>query len=184
MPRPAQPSPSTCAISVLSPPSGEPRQVQVVDRDNRLLALCPQQTVSAQRLHHRAVAVLAFSREGKLILQKKRVPERKHAVWGVPLTRLTYGEEAQQDIADRLLAALMGTKGPLLYKKSTTLLPSGHGPMFLTTFSTGRTALPVQLRSLLAVDADEMRELAAEFSDLIDSPTSRLWQRRRLLLRT
>lgn len=171
-------------MPVLSPRSAEPRQVQVVDRDNRLLALCSLEMVSAQQLHHRAVAVLIFSGEGKLILQKKRAPERKHAVWGVPLTRLMYGEEAQQDIADRLLATVMGTKGPLLYKKSTTLLPSGHGPMFLTAFSTGKTSFLAPHRSLLAVDADEMRELVVEFSDLIDSPTSRLWQRRRLLLRT
>lgn len=161
----------------------EPEYVEVVDRANRFLALFSAGLATEHHLYHRAVALLIFSRCGKLLLQKKRAPAGKHFYWGVPHTRHMHFREAQQDRAGRLFISVMGTSAPRLYKKNTKLLPGEHGPTFLTIYSTGKTVPVLLHRSLLPVDAEEMGELVLEFPDLIEPLTASLWQDRNLLIK-
>ena len=151
------------------------RHVEVVDDNNRPLAYISPELVREHQLRHRATALRIFSRNGKLVLTKKRVPAWNREIWGVPYTRLTAPFEAEHHIAHRLFSASMGTPPLVVYRKAVLDLPGEHGTVVLTLFSCGRNRPLLLDDSHLPVDTDELGELVREFPDMLSPMTRQLW---------
>ncbi|MDQ7031459.1 MAG: NUDIX hydrolase [Desulfonauticus sp.] len=68
-------------------------QLEVVDKQNHLLALMIEPLVHSQGLYHRSVAVLTFSKDQKLILIKRQNPNKPFCnYYDLPYTHLQAGK--------------------------------------------------------------------------------------------
>jgi isopentenyl-diphosphate delta-isomerase len=140
--------------------------VEIVDDDDRPLLLMPLDEALLQGLPARMAAAAVFTRQGRLILRKRRdvVPAGAEK-WDIYAGPVLAGE-AREDAVLRLLASLTGLPG-----LSATPLDAGPSRL-LALFS---VRLPAGLyprhapQDMLMVDADELAGLTRDVPELLSA---------------
>jgi len=155
-------------------PDDEP--VEVLDTTGRALAVVSAGAAHRQLLPHKAVLVLFFDRQGRLILEKRDGDAQAYpGRWDLPGRAHVRPGEAFLDAANRLAQTLFPGRCEAL--APVRALPAARETFFEVlcifrcrvaeiSLSALESAL-AQKQELLAVNADEMAALAAEFRELL-----------------
>jgi len=90
--------------------------IQIVDRDNREIAVVARHVMREQRLIHRASYILVFNRTGKLFVQKRTMSKDIYpGFWDVAAGGVVLADESYELSAARELAEELGVKGKLQF---------------------------------------------------------------------
>lgn len=157
-------------------------QLEVMDGSNRPVAVMPLNAVSRQRLLHRSVAVLLFSPENKLYLQRRR--SRKAALpgrWDFSASTPVFFGESTLDAALRALEQQLGVQTDHLRLVNSLPPMDDADPCFLSVFTLGRTRLvpepnPRELEGGFFYNAEELACLVREFQELLAPGLVSLWR--------
>jgi len=83
--------------------------VQIVDEDDREIAIVTRIMMREQRLIHRASYILVFNRAGELYVQKRTMTKDMYpGFWDVAAGGVVLGEETYEQSAERELAEELG----------------------------------------------------------------------------
>jgi len=147
--------------------------VEIVDAAGRPLAVIPAAAAHRQSLPHKAVLALFFDRETRIVLTKRKPSAQAYpGRWDLPGRGHVRPGEAFLDAAKRLAEPLFpGRCGQFRF---ACALPATRDTAFeaLCVFCCRLAEIPLTLESLppkeelLAVNADEMTALAADFREL------------------
>lgn len=154
----------------------EPKQIYVVDADNRPLAVMPVEEVHSQNLRHRGFFLLLTDSSGRLVLR------RRTANWDIPGGGHIGIDEAADEAAERALPGVLQSQE--LSSHYRLHLESGAG--------TGNEAVDIfEIRipdrmlhhftdslEYLLVDQDEFQALAASYQDCFTAALATVWDRR------
>ncbi len=90
--------------------------IQIVDRDNRELAVVARHIMREQRLIHRASYILVFNRAGELFVQQRTMSKDIYpGYWDVAAGGVVLAGESYELSAARELAEELGVKGKLKF---------------------------------------------------------------------
>lgn len=90
--------------------------IQIVDRDNREIAVVARHIMREQRLIHRASYILVFNRAGKLFVQKRTMSKDIYpGFWDVAAGGVVLAGESYEVSAARELGEELGVKGKLTF---------------------------------------------------------------------
>lgn len=140
--------------------------VEVVDHSGRPLAVVAAAEAHRQSLPHRAVLVLFFDRQGRLILTKRSKDAGLFAGrWELPARDHIRPGEATEDTARRLAEALFPRQGGVPILQAS--LPAGESTDYeaLTVFRYNVTC-DDRSAELLQASREELDALADEYREL------------------
>lgn len=161
----------------------EPKQIYVVDADNRPLAVMPVEEVHSQNLRHRGFFLLLTDSSGRLVLRRRTTGHpASPGNWDIPGSGHTGIDEAADEAAERALPDVLQSQE--LSPHHSLHLESGAG--------TGNEAVDVfEIRipdrmlhhftdslEYLLVDQDEFHALAASYRDCFTAELATVWDRR------
>jgi len=90
--------------------------IQIVDRDNREIAVVPRHIMREQKLIHRASYILVFNRAGELFVQERTMSKDIYpGFWDVAAGGVVLAGESYELSAARELAEELGIKGKLQF---------------------------------------------------------------------
>ena len=91
-------------------------EVQIVDRDNRIVGSVPRSRMRREALTHRASYILVFNARDELFLQKRTATKDIYpGYWDVAAGGGVLAGESYEDSADRELAEELGVTAPLVH---------------------------------------------------------------------
>jgi isopentenyldiphosphate isomerase len=164
------------------PASPQVPLVEVVDAENRPLAVLPLIEAHRQLLLHRSVQVLVFDAEDRLFLRKR--PAKAEAYAGrfdVSVAGHVWAFEALLDAALRELLATLNLRAERL-RLVASLPASPHtGQEFVSLYSAGRVSHPLVLdperaAEGLFVSREELSWLVREYREMLCPGLVLLWE--------
>ncbi|SNR59109.1 NUDIX domain-containing protein [Humidesulfovibrio mexicanus] len=169
-----------------------PQLVEILDMEQRVVAVMPAQEAARQKLCHRTVAVLLFDEQGRVLLRRNDLGARRQlGTWDVPVCGAVLAGESVFDAAVRFLRSGLGIHAerlrpllelpPLPENSNEVLQVFGLTRSDNATFSSGREGseysfTPEELACLLR----DFREMAAPRVHLLAEAMSLkgLWRKR------
>jgi len=168
---------TTCNSARLTSGSAE-----VMDPEDRPLMVMPLTEIHRQLLPHRSVAVLVYSQEGKLYLQKRSRGKRHFpGRWDISASGHVEPGQAARDTALAELSRKLNIKAEQL--RFVRLLPAspGTGFEFTSIFALERVHWQPEpnqdeVEEGFFYSAEEIRYLIREFRELLTPRLVHLWE--------
>ena len=147
--------------------------VDVVDQEDRPLAVMPLTEAIRQSLYYRLVSVLVFRPDGKLFLQKRGPKKNLYPNrFDVSASGHVKAGEARVDAASRELFEELGLRAQNLTVLHTVPGSDQTSRAFVTLFSAGRISEPPhpnpqEVAGGMFVDLGELTALARDYRDML-----------------
>jgi isopentenyl-diphosphate delta-isomerase len=147
--------------------------VDVVDHNDRPLAVMPLSEAVRQSLYYRLVSVLVFRPDGKLFLQKRGPKKNLYPNrFDVSASGHVKAGEARVDAASRELFEELGLRAQNLTVLHTVPGSEQTSRAFVTLFSAGRISdpprpNPQEVAGGMFVDLGELTALARDYRDML-----------------
>jgi len=147
--------------------------VDVVDQEDRPLAVMPLTEAIRQSLYYRLVSVLVFRPDGKLFLQKRGPKKNLYPNrFDVSASGHVKAGEARVDAAGRELFEELGLRAQNLTVLHTVPGSEQTSHAFVTLFSAGRISEPPhpnpqEVAGGMFVDLGELTALARDYRDML-----------------
>lgn len=167
-------------LKLPTPPNAE--LVEVVDQQDRPIAVLPLQEVHKQCLRHRSVMVLLYNVQGKVFLQKRSQTKALYpGHWDISATGHVQAGESGEDAALRELREELGIVVDSLQLKHRVEAGPGTGWEFVSLYSAGKTnqqpnPSPQELDGGYFLDEQELEGLVANFRDLLTPGLVYFWE--------
>ncbi|MGE4299864.1 MAG: NUDIX domain-containing protein [Desulfovibrionaceae bacterium] len=157
--------------------------LDVVDAQDRPLAVLPYAEVHRQSLMHRSVLVLVYQASGKLYLQKRAKNKSLYpGRWDLSATGHVRAGESREDAACRELEEELGITGPRLTVRHTIPASPATNHEHVTLYAAGVVSQPPrpnpdELEGGMFVDSDELDYLAEHFRDMLTPGLVYFWEK-------
>lgn len=157
--------------------------VEVVDEQDRPIAVLPLSEVHKQCLRHRSVMVLLYNAQGKVFLQKRsRTKALYPGRWDISATGHVQAGESGEDAALRELREELGIVADSLRLKHRVEAGPDTGWEFVTFYSAGKTnqqptLSPQELDGGYFLDEQELERLIANFRNLLTPGLVYSWEK-------
>lgn len=147
--------------------------VDVVDEDDRPLAIMPLQEAHKQGLRHRAVFVLLYNNENKIYLQRRSKKKQLYpGRWDLSATGHVQSGESREGAALRELHEELGISLEKLQLRHQLRASAETDWEFITIFNAGRVAAPplpnkAEVEDGAFHDPDELAFLVEHFREML-----------------